>query len=598
MQNSPVLTTSPVRLQKSSKMSVSTKSRVPPSSAARRPDNLLENNSGLRRTPLAQAPPPPNRMQGSSPQLRSPTSSSQQRPTLRQQKLSSSPLPSSIPQFSPAFAVRSGRPAAQSVARPPLTFADDDPVEDSQSSIEQQPEPDPALRDEGPLCLSTRIEYSSLPRGQTQNIFGLVSVKANADVSETKRQPTDIICVLDVSGSMSCNGKIDHVKSAVEFIIANSDPRDRLSIVTFNSSASRVLPLRRMTNEGKDEANMSRTRLYASGGTSIASGLDMALQVLEQRRQRNKVSAILLLTDGQDGSTRPQLPALLARAREESCAVYAFGFGSDHDAVLMAEVSEQAKTPFTYVEDTENLQDIFAGAVGGLTSVVAQDVELTLTCQVPLKQLHTPFPVQRDADGQRATVRIPDIFAGETRDVLVELEVPAGGNAGPDTLFDSRLQYRDLHRGCVLQTPLVSMQATRVDEPQPEVEPDEEVSAQRERVEVMQALQAATAHGEGGDFQEAQSVLTAAEDRMSRKGKKTRMTDALGAELADAKSRMASRSAWESGGRAEVKDAVQMHQVQRCTNIAQSSRSRMKCSKAMYSSPASSAWVAKSQSKS
>jgi len=486
-------------------------------------------------------------------------------------------------------------PPLSTSAGPSVAFADDDPVEEPQSSIEQQPEPDPTNVGEVPLTLSARIEYSSLPRGQTQNVFGLVSVKAKADVGETKRQPTDIVCVLDVSGSMGCNGKIDHVKAAVEFVIANSDPRDRLSIVTFNSSASRVLPLRRMTNEGKDEANMSRMRLYASGGTSIASGLDMGLQVLEQRRQRNKVSAVLLLTDGQDGSTRPRLPALIARARAESCAVYAFGFGSDHDAALMAEISEQAKTPFTYVEDTENLQDIFAGAVGGLTSVVAQNVELTLTCQVPLEQLHTPFPVHRDADGQRTAVRIPDIFAGETRDVLVELKVPVGGSAGPETLFESRLQYTDLQRGCVLRTPVISVQAMRVDEPQPELEPDEEVSAQRERVEVMQALQAAATHGEGGDFQGAQSVLTAAEDRMSRKGKKTRMTDALGAELADAKSRMASRSAWESGGRAEVKDAVQMHQVQRCTNIAQSSKSRMKCSKVMYSSPASSAWVAKSK---
>merc|ERR1711967_15741 len=261
----------------------------------------------------------------------------------------------------------------------------------------------------------------------------------------------------------------------------------------------------------------------------------------------------------------------------------------------MAEISEQASTPFTYVEDTENLQDIFAGAVGGLTSVVAQNVELTLTCQVPLKQLHTPFPVQRDADGRQATVRIPDIFAGETRDVLVELEVRAGANSGPETLFESYLRYTDLQRGCVLQTPVAAMQAERVDEPQPELEPDEEVSAQRERVEVMQALQAATSHGEGGDFGQAQSVLSAAESRIAMKTKKTRMSDALGAELADAKSRMSSRSAWESGGRAELKDAVQMHQVQRCTNIAQSSKSRAKCSKAMYSSPASSAWVAKSK---
>lgn len=481
----------------------------------------------------------------------------------------------------------------------PHTFADDDPVEDPQSIVAQQPEPDPATAEEGPLSLATRVEYSSLPRGQTQNVFGLVSVTAKAPVAdvEAKRQPTDIVCVLDVSGSMSCNHKIDHVKAAMEFIIGNSDPRDRLSIVTFNNSASRVLPLRRMTNEGKDEANMSRMRLFASGGTSIASGLDVGLRVLEQRRQRNKVSAILLLTDGQDHSSRSQLPALLARARQESCAVYAFGFGADHDAALMSEISEQARTPFTYVEDTENLQEIFAGAVGGLTSVVAQNVELTLTCQVPLKQLHTPFPVQRDADGQRATVRIPDIFAGETRDILVELEVPAGANSGPETLVESYLQYTDLQRGCVLQTPVATMQATRVDEPQPELEPDEEVSAQRERVEVMQALQAATSHGEGGDFEQAQSVLSAAESRMAMKSKKTRMSDALGAELADAKSRMASRSAWESGGRAEVKDAMQMHQVQRCTNIAQSSRSRAKCSKAMYSSPASSAWVAMSKSR-
>jgi len=228
--------------------------------------------------------------------------------------------------------------------------------------------------------------------------------------------------------------------------------------------------------------------------------------------------------------------------------------------------------------------------------VVAQNVELSLTSHVRIRELHTPFAVQRDADGQRASVRIPDIFAGETRDLLIELEVPAGGNSGPETLFEAHLRYTDLRRGCVTQTPVVTMQATRVDEPQPELEPDEEVSAHVERVEVMQALQAATSHGEGGDFEQAQSVLSAAEDRMSRKTKKTRMSDALGGELADAKTRMSNKASWESGGRAEVKDAMQMHQVQRCTNIAQSSKSRSKCSKAMYLSPASSAGVAKSKS--
>merc|ERR1712106_500959 len=92
-----------------------------------------------------------------------------------------------------------------------------------------------------------------------------------------------------------------------------------------------------MDAEGKNDGNVATLRLAAGGGTSIASGLDMALSVMEQRRQRNKVSAILLLTDGQDGSTRRQLPALLQRAAAADVAIYAFGFGRDHDATLLSE---------------------------------------------------------------------------------------------------------------------------------------------------------------------------------------------------------------------------------------------------------------------
>jgi len=480
-------------------------------------------------------------------------------------------------------------------------FADDDPVENPQLVVASQPEPDPASSDaEGPLTLAARVEYSALPRGQTQDVFGLVTVQASTATvvaDEAERQPTDIVCVLDVSGSMRNENKIGHVRDAVRFIISNSQPQDRVSIVTFNNSATRILRLRRMTNDGKDEANVSVMRLAANGGTSIAAGLDTGLRVLEQRQQRNKVSAILLLTDGQDGSTRHRLPALLARARQEGCSLYAFGFGRDHDASLLSEIAEHAQTPFTYVEDTENLQEVFAGAVGGLTSVVAQNVELTLTCHVPLKALHTPFPVQRDPDGRRATVRIPDIFASERRDFVVELSVPAGGGAGPETLLEASLRYSDLSRGCGVQTPVATMEATRVDEPQPELEPDEEVTAQRERVQVMQALHAATSHGDGGNFEQAQSVLAGAEQQLAMKQKKTPMSEALGVEIADAKNRLRGRSAWEGGGRAEVNDVMQMHSVQRCTNVAASSGSRMtKMSKAMYSTPTQDEWVSKSKS--
>lgn len=479
---------------------------------------------------------------------------------------------------------------------PPERFDDDEPIKAPLATAAAAlAQPDPELAESGPLSISTRIEYSSLPRGETKDVFGLVTVQAaaaNALSSETgeERQAMDLVCVLDVSGSMA-GDKIQQVKQAVRFVVDNADPRDRLSIVPFNSAAGRSLPLKRMTVDGKDAANVAALQLNAGGGTCIAAGLDVALSVMEERRQRNKVAAILLLTDGQDGSTRSRLPGLLDRASTAGCAVYAFGFGRDHDAALLGEIAERARTPFTFVEDTSNISEAFAGAVGGLTSVVAQSVELTLDCVVPLKTAHTPFAVHREDRQDRSTravVTIPDVFAGERRDILVELAVPAtkSSSESEEPLLQASLRYSDLRRGCIVQSPSVAMIALRVDEPQPEVEPDAEVSCQRQRVEVTQALSLATAEGDRGNFEEAQKLLSAAENRLSANSKKTAMTEALNQELVDAKSRMRNHSVWEQGGRAELNDAVQMHRVQRC-----SMQTSTKTSKAMYLSSTQTSWV-------
>merc|ERR1712031_73680 len=111
----------------------------------------------------------------------------------------------------------------------------------------------------------------------------------------------------------------------------------------------------------------------------------------------------------------------------------------------------------------------------------------------------------------------------------------------------------------------------------PEAEPDEEVSAQRERVEVTRALQDAAEASDQGQFDQALQVLDLCENKlMSSRAKSSPVHEALGQELTDAKSRMRNRSVWEQGVRAEVEDATQMHQMQRCTNMMQSSVSPMK----------------------
>merc|ERR1711964_252154 len=105
----------------------------------------------------------------------------------------------------------------------------------------------------------------------------------------------------------------------------------------------------------------------------------------------------------------------------------------------------------------------------------------------------------------------------------------------------------DLRGNRLVQTAPVLMEVRRVDEPQPEAEPDEEVSAQRERLEVTRALQDAAEASDRGQFDQALQVIEACDNRMKSAKKKTPVSESLGLELADARNRMQSRAVWEQG---------------------------------------------------
>lgn len=479
-------------------------------------------------------------------------------------------------------------------------FADDDALEPSSTAAKAHDrQPKAEMRQDGALSIATRVEYAAIPSGQGQDVFGLVTVQAAATPEPQKvqkdRQPLDIICVLDVSGSMT-GEKLELVKKAVSFVIKESQAQDRLSIVAFNHGATRILRMCRMHEKGKAEANTAVSRLTADGGTNIPVGLEVALEVVERRRQRNPVSAIVLLTDGQDSSSGEDFAPLVERAQHAGCSLYAFGFGADHDAQLLSQVAELAQTPFTFVEDVDQIGAAFAGAIGGLASVAAQRVEVSINCGLELKAVHTPFATTRE--GSQTTVQIPDMLAGERRDILVEVTVPDSGSSSDLLLLTACAKYWDLAAGAAAQTTSAEMHlhCAGGDEPQPELEPDAEVARQRDRWEVTESLKAAAAHGEAGEFEQARTLLASHEARL-RGGRKTAISEALVVELQDVGERMSSHDAWEDGGRAELCDAMQMHKMQRATNMSVSKKSRaskMQC-KGMYLNSVQQSWISASQ---
>merc|ERR1711998_684021 len=167
-----------------------------------------------------------------------------------------------------------------------------------------------------------------------------------------------------------------------------------------------------------------------------------------------------------------------------------------------------------------------------------------------LVAVHTHFAQRREGgEGSSAVISIPDAFAGERRDVVVEIRVPASTEeADSGTLvMRAHARYNTVCGRSVVQTPVANLEVQRSAEP--ECEPDAEVVAQRHRVEVTNALEQAIAQGEQGRFDEARGFLEEQASQLRCSKGRPEVTRALIEEVEDAQSRLTSASSWQMGGR-------------------------------------------------
>ncbi|KAL3830577.1 hypothetical protein ACJIZ3_019379 [Penstemon smallii] len=270
----------------------------------------------------------------------------------------------------------------------------------------------------------TSVDVSLLPEaavisiGQTHATYAVVlKVKAPPPIPSTtpnapRRAPIDLVTVLDVRWSMS-GAKLEMLKRAIRLVISSLGSSDRLSIVIFSATPKRLLPLTRMTPQGQRVARRIIDGLTCSQGTSMGEALKQATKILEERRERNPVASIILLSDGQDDTVQSN------NQRPES--------SSSHNI---------STTRFAHVEIPvhssdfirEPTEDAFSKCVGELLSVVVQDLRI----QLGFSPGSDPGEITAvySCNGSQPTslglgyIRIGDLYAEEERELLVEMSVP------------------------------------------------------------------------------------------------------------------------------------------------------------------------------
>ena len=267
-------------------------------------------------------------------------------------------------------------------------------------------------------------------------------------LNRTTRQSVHIIMLVDTSGSMEDNGKLESVKKSLRFMLSLLSSEDRLSLITFDNDATLIL-----NKVVPDAANLDATlykinMLHVDGSTNMSAGLLEARSVIESVDSGRK-QGIILLTDGHAnvGSSTPDaIVSIIQRILTDNrdVSISTTGYGSDHNADLLMQVAREGGGAYNVVSNLEDVASTFGDILGGLVSVSAQRVQVKFPSAYNVK---TSYPTQVSDTGV-TVVNVGDVYAETEITILFQV---SGSPEAVEVLGTNMMTLNPIHTTLIPQ---------------------------------------------------------------------------------------------------------------------------------------------------
>jgi Ca-activated chloride channel family protein len=206
-----------------------------------------------------------------------------------------------------------------------------------------------------------------------------IGLQTRAD-SATNRPDAALTFVIDTSGSMAEPGRLDLVKDALDYLIDQLRPTDKVAIVAFNDSAH---VLREMTAvRSKSDLHAAVTRLHADGSTNLEAGLVTGYQVARDGFVTGASNRVIILSDGLANVGDTKADPILAQIKEQAAkqiALLGVGVGSDYGDALMERLADAGDGFVTYVSEPEQARQLFVTRLPATLTVRALDAKVQVT---------------------------------------------------------------------------------------------------------------------------------------------------------------------------------------------------------------------------
>jgi Ca-activated chloride channel family protein len=177
------------------------------------------------------------------------------------------------------------------------------------------------------------------------------------------RKPANVLLVLDNSGSMGDENKLEQAKSGLRGFFANAAPQDRIGLMKFSDKPRLLVPIAPF---GANKGNLRSAvdQIFPENDTALFQATKAGVDLVKQRADTSRINAVVLLTDGQDTAGGVSESQVLTRLEQEGRAetggvkLYTIAYGADADQALLARFSG-ATGGKPFVGDTSNIDSVY-----------------------------------------------------------------------------------------------------------------------------------------------------------------------------------------------------------------------------------------------
>ncbi len=229
----------------------------------------------------------------------------------------------------------------------------------------------------GEIQLTVQTNKTTFPAAEGQQlVYILIAARPSGEVSQVQ-MPLNFSLVLDHSGSMS-GEKLNNLKEAAKLAVDRMGAQDLVSIVVFDDKVKVIAPSQPVT----DPANLKRLidSIRDGGGTEISGGMRQGLAELRKGLDGNRVSRMLLLTDGETFGDEDVCRRLAGEAGGEGIAIAALGLGEEWNEKLLDDIAQASggDSDFIPAGQPEAIGSTFERQVQAAQATVVQNAEMIL----------------------------------------------------------------------------------------------------------------------------------------------------------------------------------------------------------------------------